>query len=747
MAKKQTGDDAPQTDVTFGVVGTDIFDGQINNDYQKNWRNLTKRLEVIDEMKKGDASISAILDTVKAPLLSAKWYIEPAGSTPEQKEHALFIERALFVELQGGWDEHLIEALSCLDYGFSLFEKVYGVSSDGKIIVKRLAPRLQSTIDKWGVDGQTWVDGHPTGVTQLVYGSDEVADKGIVKTVIPWNKLLRFSFRASGNNFEGQSLLRPAYKHWYFKELLYKISTMAAERFGVGVPYIHWKKDPNPTQKRNADDMLSNIRSNEKAYAQIGENVQTFDILIPKSSGNLSIIHEAIRDHDQKIYDSILAGFLKLASGDGGSFALSRDQSSFFLRSEQWIANFICNVYNGLISELIYLNYGVQDAYPKLKTSDVGQVSLDEYIKALAIARKGGLISWSDSDETKVREQLKLPGLSKVEETSSPRLDPSSDPALDPQFSEKRPTRALADETAPSRREMKFMKNIADYENFLNGQYKRAEKMIADIEDQLREGLKEIYEKADTERLDGRLVFARTPNNSALQRRAIDLLKAKTKKVNRLIFKNANNKDCAFMRTLFEKTRSMALASLDEDESFFADIFIDEKKFDAFMKGYRSNVDALLFNDPRRVEENIIQNFGSQVAVDLAVSQTDGPIFNRNVLTLSLLTHPRGAYNAIQFDINNARGFTMYKVLAPKNVISNLDPAGMTAKLLFGIYTVAQLNKKVSEMTDGKTAESVNGLGFHHNAITYFFPIPSDQLDEEQRISRAQRSQLKDDLS
>ena len=165
------------------------------------------------------------------------------------------------------------------------------------------------------------------------------------------------------------------------------------------------------------------------------------------------------------------------------------------------------------------------------------------------------------------------------------------------------------------------------------------------------------------------------------------------------------------------------------------------------MKGYRSNVDALLYNDPRRVEENIIQNFGSQVSIDLAVSQLDGPIFNRNVLSLSLLSHPRGAYNAIQFDINNARGFTMYKVLAPKNVISNLDPSGMTAKLLFGIYTVAQFNKKVSEMTDGKTSEAVNGLGIHHNAITYFFPIPSDQLDEEQKISRAQRSQLKDDLS
>ena len=51
MAKKQTGDDAPQSDVTFGVVGTDIFDGQIDNDYQKNWKNLQKRLEVSSTIK------------------------------------------------------------------------------------------------------------------------------------------------------------------------------------------------------------------------------------------------------------------------------------------------------------------------------------------------------------------------------------------------------------------------------------------------------------------------------------------------------------------------------------------------------------------------------------------------------------------------------------------------------------------------------------------------------------------------
>ncbi len=735
--------------VSYGTVGTEIYDGIIQNDYEKNWRDLDTRLKTIEQMKKGDATAAAMLDTVKSPLLSAKWYIEAGGTEPEYEQHADFASKVFFEDLKGGFTAHLIEAVTCLENGFSLFEKIYDKDADGRIIFSRFQPLLQSSIETWGIKGEPWVDGHPAGITQIVYGTDENENKGVIRPTIPWNKLLRFSFRATGNNFEGQSILRPAYKHWFFKEALYKISNMAAERFGVGVPFIKFKKDPSDKQRELSEQMLANIRSNAKAYAVFGESMEIFDILIPKNSGNLSIIQDAIKDHDQKMYDAILAGFLKLASGDGGSFALSRDQSSFFLRAEQWIANFLCSVWDTAIQELIWLNFGTQKVYPKMKTSDLGQVSLDEYINALALARNSGLISWGDQDEAKTREQLKLPSLIKVQGNVAPRVDPKPQEQgsqVNMPNSEKR-AYSLAGTAKPSQREERFMKNIADFENYLNAQYTRVDKMVSDIEDKIRVGLKDIYEASDTERVDGRLVLARTPKNKEMRNRAVDLLKTQVKKVNRLIFKNANNGDAAFMRDLFSKARSMAMSALEEDEKLFSDIFIDEQKFNAFMKGYRSNVDALLFNDPRRVEENIIQNYGSQVSVELALSQLDNPIFNRNILKLSVLSHPRGAYNGAQFDINNARGFTLYKVLAPKSVLKSLDPAGMTARLIFGIYTIGQFNKKVSEMTEGRTSEAVNGLGTHHNAVNYFFPIASDELDQEEAVAKEQRSKLKEYLS
>lgn len=83
---------------------------------------------------------------------------------------------------------------------------------------------------------------------------------------IPWGKIILFSFDKEGNNFEGTSILRSTYKHFYYKDLLYKIESISAERYGVGTPVASVKSSMNEKNKDKVVEFLKNVRSNEQSY-------------------------------------------------------------------------------------------------------------------------------------------------------------------------------------------------------------------------------------------------------------------------------------------------------------------------------------------------------------------------------------------------------------------------------------------------------------------------------------------------
>lgn len=254
--------------------------------------------------------------------------------------------------------------------------------------------------------------------------TDEIVEKPDPKNIInnpnypsiPWNKLILFTSDQEGNNFEGISILRAAYKHWYYKDLLYKVSSISAERFGVGVPTAKVKSSMKETNRKKVEDLLKNIRSNEKSFAVLTDEVLEFAIKAPEGSGIGTVIQQLIDHHDQKMYDSILAGFLNLTSGDGGSNALSKDQSSFFLRGLQSIGDYIVSVINVHIKELVDMNWTGVENYPTLTVSEIGQTSMDENINAISTAVEKLGFQLTPDDHVALRAVLKLPSLPPVDE-------------------------------------------------------------------------------------------------------------------------------------------------------------------------------------------------------------------------------------------------------------------------------------------------------------------------------------------
>jgi hypothetical protein len=757
MAEQKKDKKPKIVEVDFGVVGTSLFSGIISEEFN-NDLDGQNGLEVFDKMRKGDGAIGGMLESLTAPLLSAKYFVKEYDKSPEAKKHADFLRYALFERLRGGYTSFLRQSLTYLPFGFSLFEKIHAIE-DGFVVWDRFAPRIQTSIYLWAIQGQEWIDGHPPGITQLPPGqTDDILndEKKANLPTIPWEKLIHFANRQEGNNFAGVSILRQAYKHWFYKDLLYKIQGISAERFGVGIPKASHPKGLTPEAKKNLEEMLQNIRANEQAYLRL-ENGTEIDLMTIKGDAKASSIAESIQHHDRKIYDSVLAGFLNLTSGEGGSNALSSDHSAFFLRALRGYADYHSDVMNFHSRELLDKNFSNIKGYPTLEIENLGDVDMTKQINAIGVAKEKGMVTWTMEDEMATREILGLPDKTieeleaekeAIEEKAREEIkrDPNKpEDAEDDdgkkeeeeikkkEESKKKVIKAAEKRLTPKKREKEFNRNITDFSGFLDDQYGKYEEILVKGEEKYKKILETIYNAADTERVDGVLVLASTAKNRTLEKKAIAAVKAVTKQLKE---KFLNSK---LEKQLFEKTKQMALKTFDSNEKMFAEAAFDTGQFNSFIAGYRSNVEGVLFNDPRRIIESIVLSFGSRTSLNLALQSVKTTSFNKNVFRLSTMTHAQSAYNNIIYDQAQKSGYTFFKVVVPTNKLKDVSPSGMTASLLFGIYTAAQLNKKAQEKTDGKNSNAVSGLGLHHNSYEFYYPIDSEELEEEEAIAAQQR--------
>lgn len=385
----------------LGQSGTTILEGMISDEEYNSDLTGETGIGVYDQMRRSDASVKAALLAVTLPLRSANWFVQSASEDETDKEVADFVDKALKEDMTITFDDFLRQALLYLPFGFMVFEKVYKMDKyEGRDVVtlKKLAPRMPATIYKWETEDEK------DGITQQLPDGEHVS--------IPVEKLLIFVNEKEGDNWEGISLLRAAYKHWFIKETLYKIDAIAHERQGLGIPEITLPENYSAADKAYAKELCENIRANEKAQMIKPQGWET-GFMDMKAKSTRDVV-PSIKHHNRQIFISVLAQFLDLGGSDKGSYALSKDQSSFFLLAEQSIANQICDVMNNYaIRELVDLNYDVEE-YPKLAVDQIAQVDVEKYSKALVELINAGVVGSDDNLEQYTRNVLDLP--EKVEE-------------------------------------------------------------------------------------------------------------------------------------------------------------------------------------------------------------------------------------------------------------------------------------------------------------------------------------------
>ena len=394
----------------LGAPGTAIFQGIItNDDYNPDfyWRDA---VEIYDQMIRNDGQIMAIVQQLELPVRRATWTVEPFADTPHDKEVASFIESCLFHDLvritadgrriYQKWDDILRHALMMLRYGFAAFEKVWR-KEDGWVKLAHLMPMLPMSVYRW------WVgrDNELVGIQQYTF-----KDYTYRFVDIPADKVLLFTHRMEGQNYEGFSLLRAAYKHWYYKDQFYKIDAIGLERNAIAVPFIELPASFNESDVSQAQAILANLRANESMGVTLPFGWKIG--YIPGSEHYAGSALKSIEHHDILIARAVLAQFINLGSGETGTYNLAVDQRQDLLESLQAEAEYIEDTFNAdLIPQLCDFNFSGLEGYPRIKASKLAQADITDLIDSISKlkAKDANFITPDNELEDWIRDQLGAP--------------------------------------------------------------------------------------------------------------------------------------------------------------------------------------------------------------------------------------------------------------------------------------------------------------------------------------------------
>lgn len=388
----------------LGSSGATNYHNMWRGEYKSELMGIEGR-RTYHKMRRSDGQVHGLLRLVKTPILAARWYVAPPtqggdllDSKPlrrKDKQMAQFVHNCLFHYGLTKFPQFLFEALGHLDFGFYAFEKVWEIRTirgQKRAVIKDFAPRHPLDAACFEYDAH----GRPTALQS--YGDGE-------EVLIPYDKLIVFTHEQEGNDLEGVSMLRPAYKHWYYKEQMYKVDAIQKERHGIGIPVIKLPPSYGPNDKAYAQELGRNLRTNESAHVVLPP---LWDIMMLKLEGQLVKPLDTIEHHDRMMARAVLGQFLNIDAAQSIT-----DFMDLFLKSTRFIADQMRDEINQrVIPELIQFNFrNVQpEEYPELRVRRLGDtVDWRTISFALRNLVGAGIIKPDDRLEDWIREEMDLP--------------------------------------------------------------------------------------------------------------------------------------------------------------------------------------------------------------------------------------------------------------------------------------------------------------------------------------------------
>ena len=373
----------------IGRIGQKRWGGIFYEEFLRELRGR-RGVEAFREMSENDDIVGAILFSIEMLVKQADWNVEAGGDSAKDKEAAEFV-RSCMDDMQDTWIDTVSEILSFLTYGWSLHEIVYkrrcgrtrdprtrSKFTDGLIGWQKLPIRAQETLYQWEYDDND----NLIGMTQQPPPSFELL-------TIPMEKALLFRTKSRKDTPEGRSILRNAYRSWYFKRRIQEIEGIGIERDLAGLPVITappnvdvWDvKDPDNAERYAALKALAQGIRRDQSEGVALNNEYKLELMTSGGARQFDT-NAIINRYDSRMAMTALADFILLGHQKVGSFALSSDKTELFAMAIGAYLDIICEEFNNkAIPALIDINgnhfTGITD-YPRLTHGDIEDPNLTE---------------------------------------------------------------------------------------------------------------------------------------------------------------------------------------------------------------------------------------------------------------------------------------------------------------------------------------------------------------------------------
>lgn len=337
-------------------------------------------MKIYREMRDNSSIVGGCLSAIEMLIRQVSWDVEPGGKEQEDLARAEFVEQC-FKDLSTPWTDVVVEHLSMLPFGFSLCEIVYkrrdgqrgeapSRFSDGRIGWRKLAPRSQESITGWDFDDH---DG--------IRGCWQAAAPDYSLRYLPIGKLLLFRPKAKSGNPEGRSVLRSAYRSYYFAKKIEEIEGIGIGRDLAGLPVFglpasYMSPDATEEQKAwlaSADRIVRGVWRDEQeglvvpiAYEPNTSN-KLFEFSLLSSGGERQFDTTKIVDrYDRRQALTMLHDILILGQPNTVTYKGKNMPNLFAAALGGWL-DMIATIYNEVaIPRLVAANAWPVEKLPKL---------------------------------------------------------------------------------------------------------------------------------------------------------------------------------------------------------------------------------------------------------------------------------------------------------------------------------------------------------------------------------------------
>lgn len=429
--------------VPAGASGLKQTNGYISEEYLQ---ELTGQRGAVTyrEMRDNDPVCGAMFFGLEMFIRKVQWFIDPATEDEKGQADAQTL-RECKDDMGMSWSDTMAEIVSMFQYGWYLPEILYKIRkgeqedvpnsdptskfNDGKIGWHKFSPRAQTSLDRWDFDD----NGELRGMWQRPAPSYELK-------YIPMGKALHFRTTSTLENPEGRSILRNAYRPWYFKKRMEEIEGVGIERDLAGLPFATVPAEMLSGDATAADketlasivELVKNVRRDEQegviwpqAWDENGNELYKFSLMTSGGSRQFDI-SATITRYDSRIAMTTLQDFLLLGQdqGSNASIGATTTKSGLFQSAlSTWLDMIQDELNNKAVPRLFRLNGDDSGVYPKFRHEEVQKVSIADLSTFVAALAGAGAQLFPDVElENHFRQAAQMP-LREAKETDKTTED------------------------------------------------------------------------------------------------------------------------------------------------------------------------------------------------------------------------------------------------------------------------------------------------------------------------------------